>query len=171
MTNDPAVLLLRTGEKSRDIDERQKGHVECVTHTDESRCLIGCVDVETTRHHTRLIGDDADAFTVQAYKSSNDVLRIIRLNLEQCAVVRQCVNQFFHVIRRTGILRNERVQLPDHFIGIAETFSARRSFEIVLRQEAQQLFNLGETLLFVGSAKMRDAAHAIVRHRTTERLG
>jgi malonate decarboxylase alpha subunit len=71
----------------------------------------------------------------------------------------------------TGILRDERVQLPDHFIGIAETFSARRSFEIVLRQEAQQLFNLGETLLFVGSAKMRDAAHAIMCHRTTERLG
>ena len=58
VANDATAFLLNSRKKSRHIDKGQQRNIECIAEAHEARCLVGCVDVEHTRHRAWLVGDN-----------------------------------------------------------------------------------------------------------------
>ena len=60
VANDAAALLLDAREKTRYVDQSNQGNIEDVACADETRDLVGRVDVQRAGHDHRLVSDDAD---------------------------------------------------------------------------------------------------------------
>ena len=111
VANDPAPLLLRTGEKSRHVDERDERNVERVAEPDEARGLHRRVDVQDAGKRARLVPDDPDRMAAQTREAAHDVLRPELVHLEKVAVVDDTRHDVVHVVRLVRIVGDERVEL------------------------------------------------------------
>ena len=60
MTNDAAVLLLRAGQKSRNILEGDQGDIERIAEAHKPRTLDGSIDIKHSREKCRLIRHNAN---------------------------------------------------------------------------------------------------------------
>ncbi len=67
------MLLVRAGQESGHVDERQDGDVERVAEADEPCRFLRGVDVERPGVDARLVGDDADRLAVEAREADDDV--------------------------------------------------------------------------------------------------
>ncbi|SKZ73099.1 Uncharacterised protein [Mycobacteroides abscessus subsp. abscessus] len=100
--DDAVVFLVGAGQESRNVDEGHDRDVERVAGAHETRCLLRCVDVEAAGELGRLVGDDADAASVDPAESDEDVGRVIGLNLEELVVVEDASDDLVHVV---GLVR------------------------------------------------------------------
>src|SRR6185312_6128655 len=57
--DDAAIFLRRARQETGNIDEGDDGDIEAVAEAHEARALDRGVDVEASRQHHRLVGDDA----------------------------------------------------------------------------------------------------------------
>ena len=85
MADDPAPLLCRAGEEAGHVDEGHERDVERVARAHEPRRLDRRVDVEHARERRRLVPDDPDGVPAEAREAADDVLRPVRLHLEELA--------------------------------------------------------------------------------------
>ena len=116
---DDAVMLLRgTGQEGGHIHQGDQGNVETVAEADEAGCFVGSMVVQGTAHHHRLICNDAHGISFHAGEAHHHVLRELFLHLEKAVPVHNAVDDLFHIISMSGIirhdLRKERtgIQLP-----------------------------------------------------------
>src|SRR6202795_4461336 len=107
MLDDAAELLLRTGEKARNVFEGDERNVKGVAETHEASSLHGSDDVENTGKEGRLIADNADGPAVEARKAHDEVLGIMLMDFEEITVVNNRVEGVLNVVRLLGIGGNE----------------------------------------------------------------
>jgi hypothetical protein len=100
-------LLLRAGQKARNILERDQRNIERVTEPHKPRALHRRIDVQHARQHRRLIGHDANRLSAEARKSHHDIFREVLLHLEEIVVIRNRVDQVLDVIGLDGIRRHK----------------------------------------------------------------
>ena len=87
MADDAAVLLACAGQEPGHVLERDERDVERVAEAHEARALHGRVDVQAAGRHLRLVGHDAHRSPSQTREADDDVLRVLRHDLEEVAVV------------------------------------------------------------------------------------
>src|SRR6202041_2539721 len=102
MLDDAAKLLLRAGQKSGHVLERDERDVKRVAETNEARALHRRIDIEHACKKCRLIGDDPDGAAIEPRESHHEILRKVLMNLEEFALIDDFVNRILHVI---GLLR------------------------------------------------------------------
>ena len=106
----PPCSWSNSWQEARHVDERQQWNVERVARADESRGLVGRVDVERSGQHRRLVRHDADAASADVREADDDVRRPGRLDLEEVAVVDDTTDDVVHVVRLSRFGRNDRVK-------------------------------------------------------------
>src|SRR5271157_255186 len=166
--DDAAELLLRAGQKSRDIFEGDQRDVEAVAEAHETRALDAGADVEHAGQKRRLVGDDAHGFPVQPGEADHDVPGVMLLHLEEVAVVHDGVDHVLNVVRLIGFGGDDGVQaLVNAVDGIGARF-ARRIFEVVGRNETEQLAHHAQALGVIVGHEVRHAGALVVGHRPPE---
>ena len=110
MLDDRAIFLRRPGQKTRHVDKGHDRDVEAVAEADKAGPLAGAVDIEAAGQHHRLVGDDADRRALHAGKADQDVGRVIRLQLEEVAVIDDLFDQLLHVVGLVRVGRDQRVE-------------------------------------------------------------
>ena len=137
--DDAAIFLRSAGQEAGHIDQCEDRNVEGIAKAHEARSLARGIDVEAARQHHRLIGDDADAFALDADEAGEDVARVSFLNFKEVALIGQRMDEFAHVVRFVRIVGDERVEPHLHAIGIVVIGAYRRFLAIVERQEIEQV--------------------------------
>ena len=129
--DDAAVFLRGAGHEAGHIHQRDDGDVEGIAKSHKSGAFDGRVDVEATGQHERLIGDKADAAPLHSRETGHQVLRIAGLQFKKIALVNHLADDLLDVVRRTGVVGDERVQrllgARKRVIGAA----VRRAFAVV----------------------------------------
>ena len=168
--DDAAVLLFRPRQEARDVDEREDGHVEGVTESNEARRLEGCVDVERTCQVRRLLSDDAHRVPVHPPEAHDDVLGVVGLHLKEVAAVHNGADYFLHVVRLVLAVRHDGAQRLAEAVGVVAAVAPRRVLGVARGQEIQEPTHLREALFVAGEGKVGDAAEGRVRVRPAELL-
>ena len=147
--DDAAVFLSGARQEARYVDERHDRNIERAAEPYEAGRFARGVDVEHAGQELRLVRDDADALSVEPGETGHDVRRELGLAFEKVAVVDDAPDYVQHVIGLVRIVRNdvvEHVVQPVDRIGAVHCGSV---LHVVRRQEAEQLAQRGDALLFV----------------------
>ena len=164
MTDDASEFLRGARKVPGDVDEGDDGDVEGVAVADVPARLVRRVDVEAARKVVRLVGDDADDFPSYPGVAGEDVLGPQGLHFEELPSVHDPTDDFPDVVPLVGVDGDDVPQLHVLAQRIVSALHRGRVFEVVLRQVAQELPDLRETLLFALRAEVRVPAPAVVRH-------
>ena len=168
--DDAAVFLSGARQEARYVDERHDRNIERVAEPYEAGRFARGVDVEHAGQELRLVRDDADALSVEPGETGHDVRRELGLAFEKVAVVDDAPDYVQHVIGFVRIVRNDVVE---HVVQPVDRVSAvhRGSvLHVVRRQEAEQLAQRGDALLFVFGDEMGYAALGRMDRRASELL-
>src|SRR5580704_1627739 len=152
MPYDAAVLLLHTGQKSRDVLQGNQRNIKSIAEAYEARSLDACVDVQHAGQKGWLIRNDAHWPSVHACKADNDITGKVLVHLEEITVINQPLDDHLHVVWLARFCWNNRVKLAISTIRRIGAAPPRRIIEIVRRHEPQQL------------SYHRDALTVVVRH-------
>ena len=99
-----------------------------------------------------------DRVAVEPGEPHHEVRGVRLVHLEEVAVVDDGVNDVLHVVRLVRAVGQHRVQLRVGPIDRVLARDGRRALLVVLRDEAEQLADQGQRLVFVGADEVRDAA-------------
>ena len=92
------------------------------------------------------------------------------VDLEELAVVDDQLCDVAHVVRLVRVVRHDRVELCVLTVDGVAGLDPRWCFEVVLRQEADEVAGVLEQLLLGVGGEMRDAGLGVVGHGAAERL-
>jgi hypothetical protein len=92
------------------VDERHDGDIERVAKAYEARRLDRALDIETTGQHQRLVGDEADRGALHTTETDDDILRVIRLDLEKVLFVDDLIDQLLYIVGLVRIIRHQRIE-------------------------------------------------------------
>ena len=110
MLDDAVVLLAGPGKKTGHIDESQYGDFESVAKTNETRSLLGRIDVEHARQYHRLVRNHAHRASFHPAETADDIACMGGLNLEEVAFVQRLSDDFVHVIRLISVIGDQRIE-------------------------------------------------------------
>ena len=150
MFDDAGVFLRGARQKTRNVHEGDDRDVEAIAEAHEARGLARGVVVEHARKHHGLIGDEAHRPAFDAAETGDDVAREGFADLEEVALVRDFVDQLFHVVRLVRIFRHQRVEAHLRALRRVVGRPMRRLLAVVERQEieeAAQLFDGDDIVL------------------------
>ena len=149
MDNDTTILLTGTGQETGNVHEGYDRNIESVAETYETGCFTRCVDVEHAGHIFWLVGDEADALSVETAESGYDISCKLFLAFEEVTVVDNGTDNLQYIVRFVRIVRNNFVERILQTVDSVVASYHRSLFEVVRRQEAQQLAERFDTVLFV----------------------
>ncbi len=170
MLDDPAVFLGRPGEIPRDIFQGDNREIEAVAEADKPGRFDRGVDVEASCKHHRLVRHDAYRMAIEPGKADDDVLGEMLLHLEEVPIVHDQPNQLLHIVWLVRILGDQRVEALFHPLGIVGRLPPGRAFHVILREEAQELPNGEQALLFRIHREVGHPGGRVVGHRPSELL-
>ncbi len=142
--------------------------LKAVAHLDEPRGLLGRLDVEDAGQGLRLVGDDADDLAVEAGQGADDVPRPALVDLQVVPVVHQLLDDLGHVVGAVAVGRDEvqeRVAAPVRRVG---GLGGGRVLPVVLREEGEEVADLGEAGLLVVVGEVADAGGLGVHVRAAQ---
>ena len=142
------ILLTRTGEEARHVDERHDGDVESVAEAHEAGCLARCVAVEHAGIDAGLVGHDAHALAVEAGKAYDDVAGEVALHFEELSVVDDGSDDLVHVVGHVGVVGDDFVQRVFLAVDGVGAFLARGTLHVVLGDVFEQAADEGSKLFF-----------------------
>ncbi len=169
--NHGIVLLTGTGEEAGNIDEADDWNVKRIAEAHEAGTLAAGVDVEHTGVSCRLVGDDADALTIEAGKTGDDVLGELRLHLEELTIVGDCRNHLIHVVGLVGVVGQNLVEQVGLAVDGIGALYAGSLLSVVGRNVAQELLDHLHALLLGLGREAGHTALAGVNAGATEVLG
>ena len=108
--DDAAVFLRRARHEARHVNEGDNRNIEGITEAHEARSFDRGLDIQTACQNEWLVGDDTNRAAFHTTKADDDVLGVIRLDLEEVTVIYSLDDQFFHVIRLVRVGRYQRVE-------------------------------------------------------------
>ena len=153
MPDDAAEFLHGAGQEAGDVLEGDERNVERVAEAHEPRALHRRVDVERARQVRRLVRDDADRTAAEPREADQDVLREVRVHLEEVAIVHDRVDDVEHVVRLVRRGGDDGVERLVFAIGRIGRLDARRIVDVVAGHERQQLADQQHAVLVVSTAK------------------
>ena len=101
------------------IGESDDGDVVAVAEANETGSLVTRIAVKNTGLACRLVGNDADCHTGELCKSNDYVLGEVFLDLEEGALVEDCIDNDFDVVGFVGILGNKEIDIKGFLIDIS----------------------------------------------------
>ena len=107
MADDPVLFLLRSREKCRHIDQRQKRYPKTVAEPDKPRHLVRCIAVNRTAKADRVVRHDTDYVSVKNAKTDDRILCKIAVDFIETFVQQNVVDHCVHIVRVPGIIRHE----------------------------------------------------------------
>lgn len=116
----------------------------------------------------RLVGDDADDLAVEAGQGADDVPRPALVDLQVVPVVHQFLDDLGHVVGAVAVGRDEvqeRVAAPVRRVG---GLGGGRVLPVVLREEGEEVADLGEAGLLVVVGEVADAGGLGVHVRAAQ---
>jgi len=151
--NQAAIFLIRSWQKARHVHEGQDRNVETITETHKARSFTRRITIEAAREHHRLVRDHANGLPFEANEAAKDILREVGLNFKKIALIRDLVNQLFHIIGQVRIIRHERIEALVNAVMRVVKWTGRHAAAIVQRQEIEQAANFGQRLhvIIIGS--------------------
>ena len=170
MTDDAAVLLRSTRQESGHVDERDQRDVERVAEPDESRGFVGGVDVQRAGHDLGLVRDDSDRVPVEVGEADDHVHRVVRLNLEEVAMIDHHSDHILDVVGLLRIVRDDGGEPGLGAFRVVGGVDPRRLVFAALRYVFEEVADLGEALLFTLSQEMRDARLDVVHLGSAQRV-
>ena len=123
--------MLRAGEVTGYVFERQQRNIKSIAKSHETRTFHRSIDIEDPSEVSRLIADDADGATIEACETHDQILRVVFMDFEEIAVVHNGMKRIFDVVRLLWVWRNEGVE---RFVAARRRIgsgSSRRILEIV----------------------------------------
>jgi hypothetical protein len=106
--DDAAVLLCDPGQEARHVLEDDERDVERVAEAHEARTLVRGVDVQHSREHRRLIGDDPDRVSPEVSEPDDDVAGEPSMHLVEVPIVHDVSDHVVHVVGMIRVVRNDR---------------------------------------------------------------
>ncbi|CAM5586372.1 hypothetical protein SVIOM342S_06126 [Streptomyces violaceorubidus] len=157
MADDAAVLLVDAGQEAGYVQKGDDRDVEGVAHLDEARGLLRCLDVQYAGQALRLVGDDADDLAVQTGQGADDVAGPALVDLQVLAVVDEFLDDLGHVVGAVAVRRDQVEQDVAAAVCGVRGLGAGRVLPVVLRQQGEEVADLGEAGLLV---VVGEVAHA-----------
>ncbi len=170
MADDAAIFLGSPRKETGHIDQGQQGNIEGVTGPDEASGLIAGVDIETTGHDLRLVGDDTDRFTIDPGITGDQIGGEIRLILHELAIIDDGEDHIVDIIGFVGVFRNQGIERTDLSVHIIGAFHRRRLPQVVRRQIAEELPDPLDTDLIGFGDEMGIATDLVMGHGAPEVL-
>lgn len=109
-----AMLLLDTGEETRDIDKGHQRDVEGVAEADPAGPLDRGVDVQDTGGVVGLVGDEGDGAPVHAAKAHHQVGGELGHDLKEVLVVHHLGDHVLDVVGLVGVVGHQGVEGRGH---------------------------------------------------------
>ncbi len=106
MLDDAAEFLLRAGQETGYIFERNQWNVERVAETHESRAFHRGVDIQHAGKKRWLISDNAHRAAVEPREAHYNVLRVMLVHFEKVVIVGNGGDGFLDVVRLQRIFRH-----------------------------------------------------------------
>ena len=169
--DDPAIFLGRAGQEAGDVDQGHDRDIERVAEAHETAGLDRAGNVQAAGQNHGLVGDDTDRVAFDPCEADDDIRRIVRLQFEEVALVRDLVDQFLDIVGLVRIRRHQRVQGQVRAVDRIVRRPMRRLFLVVQWQEAQETAQLQDRLDIVFEGQIRDAGFRRMGRRTTQLLG
>ena len=157
VVDDGVVFLTSSGKEARHIDERNDGNVEAVAEAHEASRLAGSVAVKHAGIDGRLVGNHADALSVEAGEADDDVAGKVALHFQELAVIHDGTDDLIHVVCHVRIVGNnlvERIFLAVNRVGAFDAWSA---FHVVLGNIGEEFANQLGKFLFAFGGEVADA--------------
>jgi len=154
MSNNTAVFLSCSRQKSRYINQCYQWNIEGIAETNKTSCFTRRINIENTCKITRLISHDTDRSPVKACKTYHNILCIITVHFQKFIVVNNRVDYVFYVVWFVRIIRNYTVERVFQTVDRIVASCHRSIFQIVLWHIAQHFSNQKDTFFFVLSHKM-----------------
>ena len=155
VADDAAMFLIDAGQKTRNIDEGYQRDIKGVAETDETRGLIGSIDVQHAGDGRRLIGDNPNGATDDAGETDDNVRGVTGLYFEEITGVDYIGDDFANIV---GLLRIGGHEIIQSQIGIDPAIIGdfRRIFGIIGRKKTEQFLANQHGMLVVLGDEMDD---------------
>src|SRR5689334_8642655 len=148
MPNNATMFLCDAWEKARRINKRDKWNVEAITHADEARHLVRCVDIDHARHDGWFLTNDANTMPANTCQSHNCVPGPTGLKLQERSSINNFFNDLMHDIRLRWIDGHYAVKGLIHVARIIIRLCERRILDIVRWQVGKKMTHHVERILF-----------------------
>ena len=156
MSDDAAVLLLYTGQESRNVHKCDDWNIEAVAEADLLGNLIGHVNVEAACQYSGLVGDNSHHLAGNAGKAYYTVGSIVLMHFKKRTGVYHRVDYVPYIVTLVRVVGDNGQKGFLVKSGINGRVGGR-FFQIVQRQVAYQRFNLGYAVVFIGSHEVGHA--------------
>ena len=157
MADQAALLLLGPGHEAGHVDQGDERDLEGVAEAHEARRLAGGVDVQNAGQDLGLVGHDADGRTLHPGEAADDVLGVVRRNLEEIRLIHDLQDEFLHVVRLVRIGRDQGVERRLQPLCVVVALADGRRLAVGQGQEVDQAAHLGQGLQVVLEGAVRDA--------------
>jgi len=108
--DDAAIFLRGAWHEARYVNEGDDGNVEGIAEANKAGSFDRRLDVQTAGKNERLVCYDTNWATFHTTKADDDVLGVIRLNLEEVTVINRFDDQFLHVVRLIRVGWYQRIK-------------------------------------------------------------
>ena len=133
MLNNSIILLTCSWKESWYINKADDRNIESIAESYESCSLTASINIKYTCVSSWLISNNTNTLTIEASKTSNDVLRKFRLNLKEFTIISYGCNNLIHIICLIRIFRNYLVKNIFLAIDRVITFCSWSFFCVVRR--------------------------------------
>ena len=169
--DDAAVFLRCARHEAGYVHKGDDGDVERITKAHKTRGLDAGLDVQTACQHQRLVGYNAYGLAAHAGKANQDVLGVVRLQLEEVAVIHGLEDELLHVIGLVGVAGHQGVERHVGTVGRVCRRTHRGFFLVIQRQVVVQAAQHHQRLYIVVESQIGYAALGGVGDGTAQLFG
>jgi hypothetical protein len=104
------VFLSNAGQKAWYIFHNKQRNVESIAETNETCPFYAGIYIARSGHYFRLVGHNADGFSVEAGKTHQNVLGKFFVYFEKTVFVHNNIDDFLHVVRTVRVVGNNFIK-------------------------------------------------------------
>ena len=168
MTDNPGMFLLTSRQETWYIHKGYQRNIEAVAEAYKTRNLVGCVIVQASGHHLRLVGYNTYGLTIHSGKRGNGILSPVLQYFIIFPVIHQGFYDVVHIVSHVGFIRNNMVQCRIGTCRIITGIHYRSIFHIVSREERKKIAYLTNAVFIIFRGKLGNAGNAVMGHGATE---
>ena len=101
------MLLIRARHEGRNIDESHERDIKAVAEADETRTLVGRIDLERSCDAVRLVGHDTHGLSIDTCKADDDILGKVSGYFHETSVINKCGNDITDIVSGLRIRRHD----------------------------------------------------------------
>src|SRR4029079_7562428 len=147
VSDDAAVLLRNSGQKTRNVFESNQRDIEAVAEANEARTFDRRGDIQNARETCTLSRDDSNGAPTESRKPHTNIRRKHLLDFKEVTIVNNQDDNVANVVPLIRRLRNNLVEFLVSAIDRIARLETRRIFEIVRRNKREKLAHDSQRML------------------------